>query len=264
MAEHHRPREKITTELPSDILFFNILLRLPPKSILRFRYVSKQLHSLLSSPEFLNMHLHRVTNDDHQNHHKLLVLSNTTPCNFHTIDCELPEDGPSASRPLPFKGNPENIRIITSFNGLVCVGITKRSSDDKYSDLMLWNPLTGDYKRLHRSNSCEECYEVTPRASAFYGGENSGDLSAKFWRMDGDGDWTKVVTYQIPNCFYFEEPLHLMRNGNWLTYSVNTGFNVYTLDLVWHLNAISYSNIAYGREITPRAKYIETLVSPNR
>ncbi|KAI3524505.1 hypothetical protein L1887_03163 [Cichorium endivia] len=387
MAEYRRPRKKITTELPSDILFFNVLLRLPAKSILRFRYVSKQWHSILTSPEFLNMHLHHVTNDDRQNHHKLLVLSRTTPCNFHTIDCESPEDGVSVSRPLPFEVSPKNMSVITSFNGLVCVGITKRSSDDKYSDLMLWNPLTGDYKRLHRSNSCEECYEVTPRASALYytsydddfkllrvthnydayiyslksdswrklgttedlkrrryliseswvsstvlnekvyflkrgkrrnigrqsysvirfdtktekftkistpslgvgrkacltftllikdrkihlcviyysfGRANSIDLRAKFCRMDGDRDWTKVVTYQMPKCLFFDVPLHLMRNDNWFTYSVCHGFHVYNLDIVRHLNEISYSNMVYGREITPRAKYIETLVSPNR
>ncbi|KAI3524507.1 hypothetical protein L1887_03165 [Cichorium endivia] len=385
MAEHHRPRKKITTELLPDILFFNILLRLPPKSILRFRYVSKQWHSILTSPEFLNMHLHHVTNDDQQNHHKILVLSKTTPCKFHTIDCESPEDGVSVGRPLPFEVSPTNMSVVTSFNGLVCVCITKRSYDDKYSNLILWNPLTGDYKRLPKSNSPKECYEDTPIASGLYYSsydddyklllvnhdydayiyslksdswrkldttkylkriryliseswgpstvlneklyflrtgnrksidrlsysvirfdmktekftkiatpslgvprkaclnftllyndrklhlcviyareENSIKMGAKLWRMDGDGDsdedWTKVVIYKMSGLFCLEKPLHLMRNGNWFTYCLFTGYHVYEMDLA----RISYSNIAYNMKIIPQGKYIETLESPNR
>ncbi|XP_023733977.1 putative F-box only protein 15 [Lactuca sativa] len=160
MEEHHRPNKKITTELPHEILFYNILPRLPAESLHRFRYVSKQWHMFLSSPEFIKLHLHHVTNDHHQNHHKLLVLSTTAPCNLHTIDCESPESGLSRSRPIPFKVCPENMTIMTSCNGLVCVGITKRKYDDKYHNLILWNPLTDDYKKLSKSHSCKECYEV--------------------------------------------------------------------------------------------------------
>ncbi|KAI3498678.1 hypothetical protein L1887_34455 [Cichorium endivia] len=263
------------------------------------------------------MHLHRVTNDPHQNHHKLLLLSNSRKCNFHTIDCESPEDGSSASRPLPFKVRSENISIITSFNGLVCVGIKKLSYHHKYSYLMLWNPLTGDYKRLSKSNSRKECYDDEKLYLLKEGGRRTIDLSysiirfdtktekftkiatpslgvrrkaclsftllhkdrklhlcviysfgepkfrqfgAMLWRMDADGDWRKVVTYQMPRSFCFEEPLHLMRNGGWLTYCLYTGFHVYTVDLVRHLiNEISNSNIANKMGITSSAKYIGTL-----
>ncbi|KAJ9554974.1 hypothetical protein OSB04_009588 [Centaurea solstitialis] len=35
-------------------------------------------------------------------------------------------------------------------NGLVCVGIQKNSIDDEFSDIILWNPLTGEYKTLSK------------------------------------------------------------------------------------------------------------------
>ncbi|CAH1426453.1 unnamed protein product [Lactuca virosa] len=378
MTEHHRPHKKITTELPPDILFCNILPRLPAESLHRFRYVSNKWHSIISSPEFINSHLHHITKNHRQNHHKLLLLSTTTPCNVHTIDCESPENGLSPRRPFPIKVSPENMTIITSCNGLVCVGITKRNYDDNYSDLILWNPLTGDYKKLSKSHSRKECYyglyysdsyddyrllcvtlhhrayiyslksdswrkldsytshlkRITCLISESWGEcivhndkvyflkqgkrrtmghlsnsiirfdtktekfrkivipcfgvgrrdclnftllhndrdiylcviykENSVEVSAKLWRMDGDGDWTEIISYPIlPSLYCFQKPVHLMRNGNWITYCLHSGCHVYKLDPERRINEMSYSNYDDEFDIPPTGKYIETLVSPN-
>ncbi|KAL7600081.1 hypothetical protein Lser_V15G24036 [Lactuca serriola] len=350
MAEHHRPHKKITTELPSDILFCNILPRLPAESLHRFRHVSKKWHSIISSPEFINSHLHHITTNNRQNHHKLLLLSTTTPCNVHTIDCESPENG-----------------------------ISKRNYDDNYDDLILWNPLTGDYKKLSKSHSRKECYyglyysdsyddyrilcvtlhrhayiyslksdswrkldsktselkRITCLISESWGEsivqnekvyflkqgkrralghlsnsiirfdtktekfrkivtpcfgvgrrdclnftllhndryvylcviykENSVELSAKLWRMDGDGDWIEIISYPIlPSLYCFQKPVHLMRNGNWVTYCLHSGCHVYKLDPERRFNEMSYSNYDDEFDIPSRGKYIETLVSPNR
>ncbi|XP_035836627.1 F-box/kelch-repeat protein At3g06240-like [Helianthus annuus] len=118
---------------------------------------------------FTNMHLH------HQNRHKLLFIPNTTSsssCTFRTIDCESPEDGLTTPRCLPFKvDSPRNVSIITSFNGLVCVGIIEHDDnveEEYYSDLVLWNPLTGEYRILSKTNAHKECYETITRASVLY------------------------------------------------------------------------------------------------
>ncbi|GJR73246.1 F-box/kelch-repeat protein-like protein [Tanacetum coccineum] len=138
---------KMTTEFPQDILFFHILPRLPGNSVLRFKRVSKQWNSFLSTPLFKNMHLQYIPNEDHHTPHKLLILSETRPFKFRTIDCEAPEDGLTTSRILPFKvtDDDENVCALTSFRGLVCVGISSRFLME-YSNLILWNPLTGDHK----------------------------------------------------------------------------------------------------------------------
>ncbi|KAF5776368.1 putative F-box domain, galactose oxidase/kelch, beta-propeller, kelch-type beta propeller [Helianthus annuus] len=155
----------MAAELSPDIVLFHILPRLPAKSVARFKCVSKGWHSFLTTPMFTNMHLH------HQNRHKLLFIPKTSSsCTFRTIDCESPKDGLTAPRCLPFD-SPRNVSIITSFNGLVCVGIIQHDDnveEEYYSDLVLWNPLTGEYRILSKTNAHKECYETTTRASVLY------------------------------------------------------------------------------------------------
>ncbi|CAH1412708.1 unnamed protein product [Lactuca virosa] len=98
----------------------------------------------------------------------------------------------------------------------------------------------------------------------------------ELWRMDGDGDWTKVLTYGPMSFFLWSHSLlHLMRNGNWL---IQNEVDVYVLDMKKHTKEMVFtcnpiytqhkSKEAYHRmgskNITPRGKYIETTVSPNK
>ncbi|KAI3524502.1 hypothetical protein L1887_03160 [Cichorium endivia] len=219
MAEHHRPHKKIKTELAPDILYFNILPRLP--------------------------------------------------ANLYTVS-----------------------------------GITKHRYDDKYYYLVLWNPVTGDYKRLSKSNSYKECYEVTGRAYGLYYSNSDDDykllivthdhyaciysLKSNSWRKLDSKEDLKRIQYvvseswgesllQNDKLFFLKKgkrrtiaklsysiPVYLMRDGKWLTYCLHSGCHVYKLDLDKHLNEMAYSNADDSMDITPRGKYIETLVSPNR
>ncbi|CAH1451578.1 unnamed protein product [Lactuca virosa] len=131
------------------------------------------------------MHLHH----HHQNHHKLLVFSTTTPtptpC-FHIMDCEAPDDGLTASRPLPFEeATHKNMTLLTSFSGLVCVGIT---SCGEYSHLILWNPLTDDYTKLSKphDNSLKDCYNQSGKAFGLY--YSSSDNDFRLLRVTQDYD----------------------------------------------------------------------------
>ncbi|KAJ0724575.1 putative F-box associated interaction domain, F-box-like domain superfamily [Helianthus annuus] len=353
------------TELSPDIVLLRILPRLPAKSAVRFTCVSKEWYSFLTTPIFANMHLH------HQNRHKLLFKSYTTlSCTFRTIDCEAPEDGLTPPRYLPFK-LARNMSVITSFNGMVCVGVPHNRMKSEYSDLILWNPLTCDYKTLSKTNSCKECYQTNTRASVLYYISSEDDYklllvthscsiyiySLKFdlwrktedihrlsfsnhnaslneklyflkedkaddvysiisldlkttekfidvatpilknshttclgftilrgcihiwmrnflqidlWRMDGDGDWTKVVAYwgtiDFPHILY-QQPLHLMADGNWLLLSQYCLYKTYP-EKVYNC-ACTYTTTRYKYRyldlgITPLGKYLETLVSPNQ
>ncbi|CAI9285515.1 unnamed protein product [Lactuca saligna] len=374
------------TELPSEILFSLILPRLPAKYVSRFNCVSKQWNSFLRTPYFSKIHLHHVTNDDHQNHHKFLFFSSSiNPKVFHNLDCETPhQEGLPVSRSLPFEVGSAVMMFITSFNGLVCVGINEGGNRYEYSNMIIWNPCTGDYKTLFKPNSREECYQVTVKASGLYYCASEDDyrllrvttglnvyiyslksdswrmldsmkvlssistltsetwgastlqnenlyfltkrvnkyhqlvsyciimfdtktekfkelptpssqddtticlnsvllhkdqlihlceiysfckvnstvaeLSAKLWRIDGDGDgdWTKVGTYAIPRNFYGYEPLHLMSDGNWATLC-RSKCHVYKLD-----PDRDFEKISHRIDNPPKGKYVETLVSPNR
>ncbi|CAH1452106.1 unnamed protein product [Lactuca virosa] len=375
----------MTTDLPPDILLFNILPRLPVKSIRRFLCVSRQWQSFLTTPVFAKLQLHHVTNDDHQNHLKLLLLSYTTPCNFCTIDCETPKDGLTVSRPLPFEdGSRMYISILASLHGLICIKRRRFINEVEDTDLILWNPLTSDYKTLSTPSSDKQCFNIKYRGrfGLYYTssdddykllcvtkypkvyiyslksdswrkvespkrtskriyflmpsvllneklyflkekqicGEHPSYLIMSFctkteklseiatplfrqqrterwgigkertvckdfmvlrgsihfcvaftdslgeystielWRMNADGDWTKMIAYSpLERVFRYEKPLHIMRNGDWLMYREG---HVYQRDMKKHTNDIMCR--FKDMEINQRWKYMETLVSPNQ
>lgn len=75
--------------------------------------------------------------------------------------------------------------------------------DKHYYDLILWNPLTGEYK-TSKTNSDLKCYEVDERTSTFF--YSSSDDDYKLLRLTLDGDayiyslksdsWRNVETTQ--------------------------------------------------------------------
>ncbi|KAJ9554901.1 hypothetical protein OSB04_009515 [Centaurea solstitialis] len=135
-------------KLSPEIVLFHILPKLPAKSLLRSKCVCKQWRSFLTSPLFAKIHLHHVTAVDRHRHLKLLYL-HVQPCAFRTIDCEARSI--SKYRRYPFPGSATV--TASTVNGLVCMGIEqwtgKRRNRDEFSDMMvLWNPLTGEYKTL--------------------------------------------------------------------------------------------------------------------
>ncbi|XP_024961208.1 F-box/kelch-repeat protein At3g06240-like [Cynara cardunculus var. scolymus] len=359
--------------LPDDILLFQILPRLPARSIGRSMCVCKQWHSFLTTPVFTKMHLHHVNN---QNHHKLLVVSTTNPCKyFQTIDCETPELGLSAIRSLPFEANSKEMLVISSLNGLVCVSIDSLLHGSlRYSDIILWNPLTGDYKMLSKDNSNGKNFRIAAKGYGLYYSScdddhrllrvtQSGDayiyslksdswrkvesticcllkywnlscvlneklyflaqgrnkmnvwsyliirfdtktetfteiaapcleyigtsclklkvvsecihlcVSSKgikswdkleVWKMDGDGEWTKTVSYCDKLCKHvFSRPLYLMKNGNWLVGSKGKGY-VYKVDLEMKTAKEVCAYTDGEMDILWGGKFVETFVSLKR
>ncbi|GJR92254.1 F-box/kelch-repeat protein-like protein [Tanacetum coccineum] len=220
--------------VPHDVILNQILPRVPAKSVGRFKCVSKEWHSFLMSDMFQNMYI-----DHHQYNLKLLVLSKTEKSlEFATIDCEAPPSDKGLTptrRPLPpFEGiTPYKIRILASFHGLVCLGIHERVSC-VYSHLILWNPLTNEYKRLSKSYSHKECNKIWWYGSAFglyyscceddykllYVNFFHGNVYIYSLRSDS---WRKVHVFQHTSRLYNErwsrgtylnENLYFLENSN--------------------------------------------------
>ncbi|CAH1449677.1 unnamed protein product [Lactuca virosa] len=85
----------------------------------------------------------------------------------------------------------------------------------------------------------------------------------QLWRMEGDGIWTKLENSTMILCDYpiqYHHRLHLMRNGNLLTYDRGC---VYQLDMKTH-NKDLCSYTTKTMRVWPGGKYIETMVSPNQ
>ena len=135
--------------LPHDVVL-NILARLPVKSLLRFRCVSKLWDSSITSPNFISTHLSIVNNNDddhayliqtciHYNSSRIPKICKLLCCD-HTFDWHFEYSVRSAF-------DLDTSQMVSSFNGLVCLvryGNRSTTSDSKF----LWNPSIRKFKRL--------------------------------------------------------------------------------------------------------------------
>ncbi|XP_059309976.1 F-box/kelch-repeat protein At3g23880-like [Lycium ferocissimum] len=136
--------------LPVELVT-EILLRLPVKSLLQFRCVSKSWLDLLSSPEFIKSHLNLSANNKDNTHHRLML---SYPCTYNFKDWSLRSllyesdvmEAPDLKWPM--KNPPNPFCFTDSVNGLICL-------IDGSKDLFLWNPSIRKYKKLpdFRTNS---------------------------------------------------------------------------------------------------------------
>lgn len=113
MAESKRRENSSMATLPIDVLF-NILIRLPVKSLLRLKSVCKSWYFLITSREFTNDHLRRnsLSSD------RLLIFSGEDN-SLYSVDLQTLE---SPAIKIPFPSIPESIsrkKIIGSCNGLL-------------------------------------------------------------------------------------------------------------------------------------------------
>ncbi|XP_060197781.1 F-box/kelch-repeat protein At3g06240-like [Lycium barbarum] len=128
--------------LPEEIIF-EILLRLPVKSLLRMKCVSKSLLSLISTPQFVKTHLNLSANNPQ--HHILLYI--TYRNKFHTCSLNAIMQDKSPFIPIdrdgffPYSEESDCLFfILGSVNGLLCI-----SNGIHY---FIWNPSTRELKKL--------------------------------------------------------------------------------------------------------------------
>ncbi|XVE81273.1 hypothetical protein DITRI_Ditri15bG0050500 [Diplodiscus trichospermus] len=145
-------KRKTVCQLPPDIIA-NILSRLPVKSLLRSKCVSKPWQSLISDPQFAKLHLNQSQKNSNINPHRVLVSTNP----MQSIDYEAHNGSEHGSKgvleldyPAPIEKDPEyDVELVGSCNGLICLVVD-------YKDFILWNPSTRQSRELpkpkHRPN----------------------------------------------------------------------------------------------------------------
>ncbi|KAK0599270.1 hypothetical protein LWI29_003788 [Acer saccharum] len=125
--EMESKKKKRNLHIPDDIIF-NILRRLPPKSLARFKCVCKSWRSFANQHKYHNQ--------------KLILFSSYT---IQSVDFEADEIK-AVDIDIPIKVSSYPILGIASCNGLLCIL-------NEAKGLVIWNPLIRRYKSV--SNTSE-------------------------------------------------------------------------------------------------------------
>ncbi|XP_027119000.1 F-box/kelch-repeat protein At3g23880-like [Coffea arabica] len=145
MQAHQRPEYNILQEDPRPMpdlpqeLIVDILTRLPVKSILRFRCVSKSWLCLIASPHFIKSHLTISTKVNNHARHGLLLAPIDAPTELYTCSLYsvLYQRSPVSAEKvqLPLQSKYPRLSFVGCCNGLVCLS-------EGSHDLILFNPST--------------------------------------------------------------------------------------------------------------------------
>ncbi|MFS8028511.1 putative F-box associated interaction domain, F-box-like domain superfamily [Helianthus anomalus] len=122
-----------------DMIFEDILSRLPVKVVCRFKCVSKQWCYELCTPKFVFIHTRRVGNSIQK---KLLSFKENSIVVDDIVSGNLEVDT-SKTVTFPYDVHPSFLSIVCSFNGLILVCIKRN-----HNELVLWNPTTRRFKLI--------------------------------------------------------------------------------------------------------------------
>ncbi|XP_056697108.1 F-box/kelch-repeat protein At3g23880-like [Spinacia oleracea] len=140
-------RENNNPNIPDDVLIINILPRLPPKSLIRFKTVCKQWRSIISTPNFIESNLRLSKANDNNNgvlvrsKSKSLsrerVLTYISYDDFSTTDFHLDMSKIGISYP----GFCPDYYVLGSCNGLQCCWLN-------VGRICVWNPITNECRQI--------------------------------------------------------------------------------------------------------------------
>ncbi|KAJ0533566.1 putative F-box domain-containing protein [Helianthus annuus] len=185
MSEHNIPNP----DLPNEIII-DILSRLPVKSLLQFRRVSKHFRNLISDTRFIKSHLKKA--EALSTHHRILVPTSA----LLSLNYNLSPNDINASIELncPFLNSRNAIKILGSCNGLVCI-------IDGSKDLTIYNPSTRRYFKPFRSPQALSGSNESNQIEYVYGfgyGSNPSDLRLiRFPRFGRDSGHIRFGIYDF-------------------------------------------------------------------
>ncbi|BFG13986.1 hypothetical protein CerSpe_002600 [Prunus speciosa] len=126
-------------------LIWDILLRLQPKDLIRYRCVSKAWYALIHNQDFIKPHLERSIKT---NSTRTILLS-TTPSYFFSLPFDNDEKLGTATTvgfSIPSKDPVRETTVIVGYaNGLVCIC---NYIDEDISYIALWNPSIQKLKKI--------------------------------------------------------------------------------------------------------------------
>ncbi|KAL3507358.1 hypothetical protein ACH5RR_032740 [Cinchona calisaya] len=139
----------IFPNFPHELLI-EILSRVPVKSLMKFKCVSRTRLSLISNPHFIKTHLINSLKKDDFGHHGLIFTVLPPNSDSHLKQCSLESAFDAAAAPssaevieidYPLKNPYKSVWVVGSCDGLVCIAIEE---DGQF----LWNPSIRKFKKL--------------------------------------------------------------------------------------------------------------------
>ncbi|XP_042518597.1 F-box protein CPR1-like [Macadamia integrifolia] len=168
--------------LPNEIKD-EIFSRLPVKTLLDFRCISRDYYSPFHNPNFIKLHLNRQMEMDNGSTIIIPYGNMIHKVNIDKFRYEIPLDFPSLK-----STSTSQIVVAGSYNGLVCLthdpldeDIYLPSSSCLGEIAYFWNPVTGDYKQLPaHNNDVSPYYRI---ALGFGYDRNSGKIQGVDMRL---------------------------------------------------------------------------------
>ncbi|XP_074314452.1 F-box/kelch-repeat protein At3g23880-like [Silene latifolia] len=149
------------SDLTDVLIFEEILTRLPVKSILRFKSVSKQWYSTLSSSNFANTHLKKSPFSHPSAPVNNLIIQSGSNCYIFSYDDEVDQISHNfednvvkLNTEFLVENDDERLFLAESCNGLICI---TTAGSGKY--FILWNPATRKLNTCALPNEYLNCFE---------------------------------------------------------------------------------------------------------
>lgn len=148
--EQSQKASSFVVELPEELVFSEILTRLPVKALTRFKSVSKTWNCRISSPNFIKSHLKCTISNPFVPTNCVFIKSAYYfyILNYSAYD-RYPDDsfgekGLTLVKSIKFYDNGVNTFLVGSCNGLVCFGRGNAFTRLNYS-FYIYNPLMGQF-----------------------------------------------------------------------------------------------------------------------
>ncbi|KAL8209065.1 hypothetical protein R6Q57_008477, partial [Mikania cordata] len=120
--------------LSDELIVFEILTRVPARTVGRSKYVCKKWMVVLLTQQFVKLHFSRLLIASNQ---RALLVDDQT---YFAYPIKFQSGGYGRGTIVYFPFN--NFKIYSHLDGFLCVCL------DHTSELLLWNPVTGSYKLL--------------------------------------------------------------------------------------------------------------------
>ncbi|XP_071728086.1 F-box/kelch-repeat protein At3g06240-like [Rutidosis leptorrhynchoides] len=203
-ALNHLPPNLIETILPL----------LPPKSLGRFKSVSKHWYSLISSPNFIKTHIREYTkNNPNPNPTHLILVPNYSDYPLYSLDIKLLNTQTTPTTVAAKRMNlPKScFEILGSCNGFIL-------ANDRYGNLRLVNPVVGKPLKVSGGKSIDGTFGFDYDSSTddykvisiSCKGVSQSDPNSKFSSVYSlrNNSW-KI----LPNSSYQQHKHHSLRPG---------------------------------------------------